>query len=93
MWNSQGLYYYVFPSQKQGRKILWEGYTDPDETGASQLFIVHYLPKGLIKGKPNATDMEFNIYTNGNRTPSMFQISGWAIFPSTMVKVYKYGEK
>jgi len=76
MWNNPGLYYDVFPSQKQGRKILWEGYTNPDETGAGQQFIEKFLPKGIIVGKPNSTDMKFSIYTKGNRAHSMFQIIG-----------------
>lgn len=76
MWNNPGLYYNVFPSQKQGRKILWEGYTDPDETGAGQQFIELFLPKGILCSKPNNTDMKFSIYTKGNRAHSMFQIIG-----------------
>jgi len=76
MWKNPGLYYNVFPSQKQGRKILWEGYTDPDETNAGQQFIEKFLPKGILCGKPNNTDMKFNIYTKGNRAHSMFQIIG-----------------
>ena len=76
MWNNPGLYYYVFPSQTQGRKILWEGYTDPDAYGAGHKFIDNFLPKGLLVGKPNNTDMKFSIYTKGNRAHSMFQIIG-----------------
>jgi len=76
MWNNPGLYYYVFPSQKQGRKILWEGYTDPDDVGVGHKFVDKFLPKGILCGKPNNTDMKFSIYTKGNKTPSMFQIIG-----------------
>lgn len=76
MWNNPGLYYYIFPSQTQGRKILWEGYTDPDDLGTGHKFLDKFLPKGLIIGKPNNTEMKFSIYTNGNKSPSMFQIIG-----------------
>ena len=76
MWNNPGLYYYVFPSQKQGRKILWEGYTDPDDLGVGHKFIEKFLPKGILCGKPNNTDMKFSLYTKGNRTHSLFQIIG-----------------
>lgn len=76
MWDNPGLYYYVFPSQTQGRKILWKGYTDPDEEGLAHRFIDQYLPKGLVHGKPNNTNMFFEMYTNGNRGLSTFQIIG-----------------
>jgi phage terminase large subunit len=71
MWLHPGLYYYVFPTFAQGRKILWEGYTDTGET-----FIQKYLPQGLLYGKPNSTDMKFHIYSKGNSGISMFQIIG-----------------
>jgi len=76
MWNNPGLYYYVFPSQTQGRKILWEGYTNPDEFGIAHKFLDWFLPKGLLVGKPNNTDMKFSIYTKGNKAHSLFQIIG-----------------
>jgi len=71
MWLYPGLYYYVFPSQKQGRKILWEGYTDEGDT-----FFQTYLPKGILSTKLNKTDMKFSIYCKGNAGQSMFQIIG-----------------
>ena len=76
MYNNPGLYYYVFPSQTQGRKILWEGYTDPDSFGTGHKFLDKFLPKGLLCGKPNNTDMKFSIHTKGNRGQSLFQIIG-----------------
>ena len=76
MYNNPGLYYYVFPSQTQGRKILWEGYTDPDSFGTGHRFVDKFLPKGLLCGKPNNTDMKFSIHTKGNRGESLFQIIG-----------------
>ena len=78
MWKNPGLYYYVFPSQTQGRKILWKGYTDPDRDGdgAGRQFLEEYLPKGIIHGKPNNTNMNFEMYTQGNRGLSTFQIIG-----------------
>ncbi len=71
MWREPGLYYGVYPTLKQGRKILWEGYTDTGKT-----FFEEYLPQGLISGKPNSTDMKFQMYSKGNTGLSMFQIIG-----------------
>lgn len=71
MWCEPGLIYFVYPTLKQGRRILWEGYTNEGKT-----FFDSYLPKGLIYGKPNNTDMKFQTYTKGNRGLSMFQIIG-----------------
>ena len=71
MWRNPGLYYGVYPTLKQGRKILWEGYTDDNKT-----FFEMYLPQGLVHGKPNSTDMKFQMYTKGNAGFSMFQIIG-----------------
>lgn len=76
MWTNPGLYYYVFPSQTQGRKILWKGYTDPDESGAGKQFLEEYLPAGILHGQPNNTNMNFEMYTQGNRGLSTFQIIG-----------------
>jgi len=71
MWRNPGLYYDVFPTRTQGRKILWEGYTDKGLT-----FRDTYLPAGILAKKPNDTDMKFFIYTKGNAGLSMFQVIG-----------------
>lgn len=50
-----GIYYYFFPHFSQGRKILWDGI---DKDGFR--FLDH-IPKHLILGNPNATEMKITI--------------------------------
>jgi phage terminase large subunit len=72
-WNFQiakasqrvGIYYYFFPHFSQGRKILWDGM---DANGKK--FLDH-IPKQLLAGEPNATEMKIRL-VNG----SIIQIIG-----------------
>jgi len=59
-----GTYYYIFPTLKQGRKIIWDGM---DKDGFK--FLSHF-PRGLVKSK-NISDMKIELH-NG----SIFQIVG-----------------
>lgn len=65
MMERVGVYYYIFPTYSQGRKILWEGI---DKEGNK--FLDHF-PKELIDGKPNETEMKLK-FKNG----SLFQVIG-----------------
>ena len=60
-----GIYYYFFPSYNQGRKILWDGV---DKCGFR---LLDHVPKELINGNLNATEMKFRLM-NG----SLIQIIG-----------------
>lgn len=60
-----GVYYYIFPSQRQARKVIWDGI---DESGKAFL---SFFPKELIEGKPNNTEMKVK-FKNG----SLFQLVG-----------------
>ena len=60
----KGLYYYVFPTFKQGRRVLWDGMT---EDGFSFL---EYMPKELVRSR-NSLEMKLLI-VNG----SIIQIVG-----------------
>lgn len=60
-----GSYYYFLPSYNQGRKIIWDG---ADKDGFRFL---HHIPKALIDGQPNNTDMKVRL-TNG----SLIQVIG-----------------
>lgn len=55
----KGIYYYLFPTYAQGKKILWEGMT---KDGTKFL---DFIPKELIRGKPNETEMKIE-FTNGS---------------------------
>lgn len=52
-----GTYYYFFPHFSQGRKILWDGM---DKDGFK--FIDH-IPRELLGGDPNATQMKIPVKT------------------------------
>ena len=60
-----GIYYHMFPELAQGRKILWDGM---DNQGKR---FIDYIPKALINGKPNETEMQIE-FING----SIYQIVG-----------------
>lgn len=60
-----GIYYYLFPTFSQGRKILWDGM---DKEGFR--FIDH-VPKDLIQGMINSTEMKLRL-KNG----SLIQVIG-----------------
>lgn len=60
-----GLYWHMFPTYSQGRKIAWDGRT---KDGAAFL---DYLPKELRKGEPNSTEMKVTMQ-NG----SIYQVVG-----------------
>lgn len=57
---------YVFPTLKMGREILWEGM---DNEGHK--FIDYYVPKEIVRGKPNDTMMKIEFVNN-----SIFRIGG-----------------
>lgn len=60
-----GVYYYIFPTFAQARRVIWDGI---DKEG--RRFMDHF-PKPLVDGKPNETEMKLK-FTNG----SMFQLVG-----------------
>jgi len=60
-----GLYYHAFPELKQARKVVWKGI---DKEGKRWL---DHIPKRLIKGNPNNTEMTINLI-NG----SIIQVVG-----------------
>jgi len=60
-----GIYYYFFPHFSQGRKILWDG------TDKEGFRLLDHIPKDLIEGNPNSTEMKVRL-KNG----SLIQIIG-----------------
>lgn len=60
-----GVYYYFFPTYKQGKKIIWDGID-----GAGFRFLDH-IPKEIRDGSPNETEMKVRL-KNG----SIIQIVG-----------------
>ena len=60
-----GVYWYMFPEYKQGRRAIWEGIT---REGVSYM---SFFPKEFMKGDPNQTEMKVE-FKNG----SIFRIVG-----------------
>ena len=60
-----GAYYYFAPTYSQGKKIIWDG------IDADGLKFLDHIPKELIVGKPNDTEMKIKL-KNG----SLIQIVG-----------------
>jgi len=54
-WQRCGVYYYVLPTYRQARKVVWDGITD---TGFRYL---DYVPKAVRLGKPNDTEMKIRM--------------------------------
>lgn len=50
-----GSYYYVYPAQNQARKAIWEGMTSSGKR------FLDYIPKQLIDGLPNNTEMRITL--------------------------------
>jgi phage terminase large subunit len=65
MYERVGIYYYLFPTYKQGRKILWDG------IGKDGFSFLDHFPPQIVDGKPNNTDMKIK-----TRNGSLFQIVG-----------------
>lgn len=60
-----GVYYYLFPTFAQGRKVLW------DFIDKSGFKVLDHIPPDLLKGKPNSSEMKIRLI-NG----SIIQIIG-----------------
>ena len=66
-----GTYYHLFPTYAQGKKIIWDGMTDPDERGYAKSFL-DFFPKELFPVKKrNETELRIEC-VNG----SAYQIVG-----------------
>src|SRR5271170_20368 len=50
-----GVYYYLLPTQRHARKVIWDGI---DESGKRFL---DFIPKELIDGKPNQMEMRIRL--------------------------------
>ena len=64
-WENIGNYYYAFPTYSQGRKAIWEA------IGKDGFKYLDHIPKELIVGKPNETEMKIRL-KNG----SLIQVIG-----------------
>lgn len=65
MYERVGNYFYVYPTQRQGRKAIWDNISKDGRP------FLDFFPKELIVGEPNSTEMKIR-FKNG----SLFQIVG-----------------
>jgi hypothetical protein len=69
-----GIYYYIFPTFAQARKVIWEGMTRPPESRP----FMDYIPEGLIEGHKRDDEMKVKLKTvrEGVAGNSIFQLVG-----------------
>lgn len=76
MWNytirrayeEPGVYYYFLPTFSQAKRVIWDGMTN---TGYRML---DFIPKAILKGPPNNTEMKVWIHSQGGE--SLIQLIG-----------------
>lgn len=72
-FEKKGIYYYIFPTFAQARKVLWDGMTNDG------FKFLDFIPKPLILGQPNNQEMKIRL-TNG----SLIQFVGSDRYDSLM---------
>lgn len=71
-WEKKGIYYYIFPTAIQGRKVLWDGMTN------GGMRFLDFIPKILIKSVNNQ-EMKITL-----RNGSLIQVLGSDNYNSIM---------
>jgi hypothetical protein len=61
-----GLYWHMLPTQRQGRKVIWDAITAKGER-----LIDHVFPPAIRDGEPNSTDMKLKL-----KSGSIYQVVG-----------------
>jgi len=68
MWNRPGVYYYIFPTYSQAKKVIWDSITNDGKR------ILDYFPKELVT-QQNSQEMKIRMMSkDGNE--SLFQLVG-----------------
>lgn len=73
-----GTYYYFFPHFSQGRKVLWDG------ANKDGFKFLDYIPRELLFGHPNASEMKIWLKDLDGRKGSLIQIVGTNNYDSIM---------
>lgn len=76
MWEKPGVYYYIFPTYSQAKKVIWDSITNEGKR------ILDYFPKDLIL-QMNSQEMKIRM-TAKNGTTSLFQLIGSDNYDSLM---------
>ena len=76
MWESPGVYYYIFPTYSQAKKVIWDSMTNDGQR------ILDYFPKDLVVQK-NSQEMKIRM-EGKNGSDSLFQLVGSDNYDSLM---------
>lgn len=68
MWDSPGVYYYIFPTYSQAKKVIWDSMTNDGKR------ILDYFPEELVTQK-NSQEMKIRM-TSQSGEESLFQLIG-----------------
>jgi phage terminase large subunit len=68
MWEDPGVYYYIFPTYSQAKKVIWDSMTNDGKR------ILDYFPEELLIQK-NAQEMKIRMHAK-NGQESLFQLIG-----------------
>ncbi len=76
MWENPGVYYYIFPTYSQAKKVIWDSITNDGKR------ILDYFPKELVL-QMNSQEMKIRMIAKGGKT-SLFQLIGSDNYDSLM---------
>lgn len=76
MWEKPGVYYYIFPTYSQAKKVIWDSITNNGKR------ILDYFPKELVL-QMNAQEMKIRMIAKDGKT-SLFQLIGSDNYDSLM---------
>lgn len=68
MWEHTGVYYYIFPTYSQAKKVIWDSMTNEGKR------ILDYFPEDLVLQK-NSQEMKIRMQTKDG-SESLFQLVG-----------------
>lgn len=76
MWENPGVYYYIFPTYSQAKKVIWDSLTNSGQR------ILDYFPKELVL-QMNSQEMKIRMKAKDGGT-SLFQLIGSDNYDSLM---------
>lgn len=76
MWDTPGVYYYIFPTYSQAKKVIWDSMTNDGKR------ILDYFPEELVTQK-NSQEMKIRMISQSGEE-SLFQLIGSDNYDSLM---------
>lgn len=76
MWENPGVYYYIFPTYSQAKKVIWDSITNEGKR------ILDYFPSELVL-QMNSQEMKIRMIAKDGKT-SLFQLIGSDNYDSLM---------